>query len=81
MTLFDYIKSAHLRTPPTPEFGALWTEGSGAPGANTSPFFLFYGDTTTNDVWFNPTRASDGWEIALAGSYIDTDDGRLKVTT
>ena len=80
MSLADYLRQAVRRTPPLPEYGGLLIEGSGAPGATTSPFFVFYVDSTSEDVWFNPTRATDGWELALAGAQLETDEARLKVS-
>ena len=80
MSLADYLRAAVRRTPPLPEHGGLLIEGAGAPGANTSPFYLFYVDTVTDDTWFNPTRATDGWELALTGAQLETDEARLKVT-
>ncbi len=76
----DYLLGLNVRVPPSPSFAGILTEGAGPPGANASPFFFFYHDTLTGDIYYTPNR--DGtWEIALAGSYLDTDEGRLKVTT
>jgi len=78
--LVDYLSALNVRVAPAEEFAGILVQGSGAPGAATSPFFMFYRDTTSDDVYFNPTRASDGWEIMLAGSVLDSSEGRVKVT-
>jgi hypothetical protein len=75
----DYLKRMNREVPPSSNFAGFLTEVSGPPDTNTSPFYLFVRDTLTDDIYFTPNR--DGvWEIALAGSYLDTDEGRLKVT-
>lgn len=75
----DYLKRLNVEVPPSPSFAGIITEGAGVPDANVSPFFMFYLDTETDDIFFTPNR--DGvWEIALAGSYLDSDEGRLKIT-
>jgi hypothetical protein len=74
----DYLRGMNTQVPPSPSFAGILTDGTGPPDANTSPFFFFYEDTETGDIYFTPNR--DGtWEIALAGSYLDTDEARLKV--
>lgn len=79
MTLAEYLRLVQLRTPPSPEFGRVAIESTGAPDSNTTPFVMFYIDSETQDVWFNPTRSTDGWELALAGAQLETDEARLKV--
>jgi hypothetical protein len=82
MSLADYLREVQLRTPPTPEYGSILQEASGTPDSNdASPFVLFYVDSDTDDVWFDPTRTGTGWELALAGAQLETDEARLKVTT
>ena len=75
----DYLQRMNREVPPSANFAGFLTEGSGPPDTNASPFYLFYRDTLTDDIFFTPNR--DGvWEIALAGSYLDADEARLKIS-
>ena len=64
--LSDYLTSVNRYIPPLPFFSFLFS-GSGPPGDDTSPFYLFYIDDLTDKVYINPTRTSAAWtEIASA---------------
>jgi hypothetical protein len=81
MSLIEYLREVNLRTPPTPEFGGFLLESSGAPDEKTSPFFVFYADSETGDVYWSADRSPTGWELAQGGQQLETDEARLRVTT
>jgi len=80
MTFAEYLRTEGVRTAPTPDHMGLFTGGSGAPGAATSPFFFFYVDTDTDDVYFNSDRTLAGWTLALPGTALSAGGAVLTAT-
>ncbi len=81
MTLANFLRDLNTRIPKLPDFtGGLVTEGVGAPNNNTSPWFLVYIDSSSDSIYYNPTKAVGGFKLIVDGALLGTGGSVLTVT-